>query len=628
MADRMIARVVHRGPDRQNVQIQEHVALACARLSIVDLSAAADQPLVDSSGDLTIVFNGEIYNYKEVRIMLEEKGHRFRSHSDTEVVLRAYQEWGVDCHQHFNGMWAFAIWDRPNRHLLLSRDRFGVKPLYVVEQSDEIFFASEIKALLAAGVPAALAADAFNSYCGGESMFAGVHPVPQGTWIRYRVDSPTPVRRTWWRTEENLVEPPPRYADRVGRFRDLFVDAVRVRLRADVLPVVTLSGGLDSSSVYAACQLLSRDGRALSATEETPLHVPAYTVTFPGSSVDEAAFATSVANHFGENVLDVHVTPDNFRALVERTTWHQEGLVWNSSVLSYHELYRQLADRGVRVVLEGHGGDELLAGYATFADDAVGQRVRALRLPSAWSAARAAARTHNAVLGHSSHSPLRAIAGAAARAMLPGRILATLRRPRISSAALIDPELATPAVPFAADLPALSPLKRALHAAFHTRVLPTILRVNDRATMAASIESRSPFLDYRLVSYAFSLPDDDVLGRGWTKRILRDSMKDVLPHAIVWREKKLPFIAPQPEWFRSPGVVAAFEEALVDGTISRTPGANARTFQQMLHHGVRNGFSWRESNALWMAYSYAIWNDIFLRSTAARTPTSFSSATV
>src|SRR5437868_4927271 len=154
VARRMIETIAHRGPDRQAVHTDSHIALACARLSIVDLTPAADQPLID--GDLTIVFNGEIYNFKEVRAELESRGRRFRTHSDTEVVAEAWREWGVDCLRRFNGMWAFAIWDRKERRLLLSRDRFGVKPLYIAEHDGQIFFASEIKALLAAGVPTAL----------------------------------------------------------------------------------------------------------------------------------------------------------------------------------------------------------------------------------------------------------------------------------------------------------------------------------------------------------------------------------------------------------------------------------------------------------------------------------------
>ena len=267
-ARQMIECTAHRGPDRQAVHVEPHLALGSARLSIVDLSPAADQPLSDVSGNTLIVFNGEIYNFKEIRAELESLGHRFRSRSDTEVALAAFREWDIDCHHRFNGMWAFAIWDRRNRRLLLSRDRFGVKPLYIAELGGQILFASEIKSLLAAGVPAALASDAFQKYCGGESMFEGIEPVPPGSCIEYRVQSPEPSRRTWWNTAENTVTPPRRYEDRVEAFREILVDAVRLRLRTDVPSAVTLSGGIDSSSIYAACQTLFLQGRAVSATAE------------------------------------------------------------------------------------------------------------------------------------------------------------------------------------------------------------------------------------------------------------------------------------------------------------------------------------------------------------------------
>ncbi|MDQ6801197.1 MAG: asparagine synthase (glutamine-hydrolyzing) [Acidobacteriota bacterium] len=622
LARTMIQRLAHRGPDSQAVHVEQHIALACARLSIVDLTSAANQPLTDPSGELTIVFNGEIYNFKEIRADLESRGHRFRSHSDTEVVLLAYRQWGPDCHLRFNGMWAFAIWDRPNRCLLLSRDRFGVKPLYVAEMPGRILFASEIKSLLAAGVPASLATEAFNRYCGGESMFERITPLAAGSYIEYRLDPAADVRRTWWTTTDHLVVPPKRHEERVEAFRELFVDAVRLRLRADVRPTVTLSGGLDSSSIYAAAQLLHRQKLAVTATDARPVQVSAALVTFPGSVIDETAFAFRVAEHFGERVDQVKVNPDDFRSLVERATWHQEALVWNVSVVVYHEFYRQLAKAGTRLVVEGHGADELLAGYANFAEDAVQQRVRSLRFLSAWSASQAASRTRNPLLGHRSRSPLFKIAAAVVRALFP--------KPRRHDArSIIDRNLLTGSAPpphFAADMPELTPLKRALYAGFHSNLLPTVLRVNDRATMASGVESRAPFLDYRLVCFAFSIPEDDILG-GWTKRILREAMQPFLPADIVWRKKKFGFLAPQPEWFRRPAVIAALDEALIDGTIARAPGVDSRRYAETLARGKLAGFTWPDSTDLWTAYSYAIWNDVFVTRSPSRAAQARSTST-
>ena len=584
-ARRMIGAIAHRGPDRQAVHAETHVALACARLSIVDLTPAADQPITD--GALTIVFNGEIYNFKEVRAELESRGRRFRSHSDTEVILEAFREWDVDCLGRFNGMWAFAIWDRKERRLLLSRDRFGVKPLYIAEHDGRILFASEIKSLLAAGVPAALASDAFRAYCGGESMFEGIAPLSAGSIAEYRIGTRESVQRKWWNTSEHLVEVPKRYEDRVEAFRDLLVDSVRLRLRCDVEPSVTLSGGLDSSSIYAAAMKLHKEGRALSATDEKPIVAGAAMVAFPGSPIDESRFASLVA----ADVSRYEVNPDDFRSLVERATWHQEGLVWNASVIVYHEFYRQLSEAGTRVVLEGHGADELLAGYGNFAQDAMQHRLRSLRLISAWSAARALTRLRNSVLGHSERSTLAKLAAGAVRSLMPRRKSAR---------------------EFAADIPSLTPLKRALYGGFHERLLPTVLRVNDRATMASGVESRAPFLDHRLVSFIFSLPDDDILGNGWTKRILRDAMAPLLPSSIVWREKKVGFLAPQPEWFNRRPVIAALEEALADGTIERAPQIDRRRYAEKLARGKLAGFTWQASTELWADYSLAVWNDVFV----------------
>jgi asparagine synthase (glutamine-hydrolysing) len=621
----MINSLSHRGPDRQAVHVEPHIALASARLSIVDLTEAADQPLHDVSGDLTIVFNGEIYNFKELRADLESRGHRFRSHSDTEVILAAYREWGTDCQRHFNGMWAFAIWDQRNLSLYLSRDRFGVKPLFIAELDGDFLFASEIKALLAAGVPAKLASEAFNSYCGGESMFDGIEPLPAGCSLE--LQGSKTVRRRWWDTAANLVGPPKRYAERVEAFRELLCDSVRLRLRADVAPIVTLSGGLDSSSIYAMCRKLSQEGLALSATDETPIDVAAAMVSFAGSPIDESAFATRVAGHFGRSVRSYAVNPDDFRRLVESATWHQEALVWNVSVLVYQDFYSQLAATGSRVVLEGNGADELLAGYAQFAQDAMEKRLRSFRLLSAWSAARAVSRTRNPLLGHAARSPLQKLAGAAVRSLIPRK----KKRQKTQAHSLIDRDLLTRFVEppaFAANVPELTPLKRALYGGFHDRLLPTVLRVNDRATMASGVESRAPFLDHRLVSFVFSLPDDDILGAGWTKKILRDAMDPYLPREIVWRENKFGFLAPQPEWFRRPAVLAAFQEAAIDGTVARAPGIDQRLFAQTVARGKLNGFSWQESTELWTAYSYAIWHDVFIGAkNAAAEPSRKTAAT-
>ncbi|HEY6844516.1 MAG TPA: asparagine synthase-related protein, partial [Thermoanaerobaculia bacterium] len=256
----------------------------------------------------------------------------------------------------------------------------------------------------------------------------------------------------------------------------------------------------------------------------------------------------------------------------------------------------------------GHGGDELFAGYITFAEDALRHRIRRLRLLGAWSAARAAARTRNPVLGHSGVSALRGLAGALYHSVIPPK---TPRKSFLSTMFEIDLFPEPGEQQFAAAIPGLSPLKRALYGAFHSRVLPTILRVSDRSTMAYSVESRSPFLDHRIVSYAFSLPDDDLIGAGWTKRILREAMSPLLPESIVWRARKLPFIVPQPEWFRQPAVLDAMRQALHDGTIARAPGLNRETFAAMLMRGAQHGFGWRDSTLMWTAYSYAIWSELF-----------------
>lgn len=577
---RMIAQLRHRGPDHTGVEILPDVALCSARLSIVDLSPEANQPMWDADRRFAIVFNGEIYNFKELRAELAKSGVQFRTSSDTEVVIEAYKSWGSECQHRFNGMWAFAIWDARERTLFLSRDRFGVKPLFIRRDGSRVFFASEMKGIFAAGFAPQINGDAVDAtfrYEGADrdalTLFRDIEAVPAGHSILCSPDASTRTTR-WWNTHDHRVDVPRAPADRVERFRELLTDAVRLRLRTDVPTAISLSGGLDSSSIYAAYHALRRRGEADRATVPGQSRLLPFVVAYDGERVDESERARALATHFGDDVVVVRPDPAGFAAQVREVVWHQEAIPWNAGVLAYHALYKAIASAGARVVLEGHGSDEMLAGYPQISQFALRHALRTLRLPSAIRYARSLATAQNLAADN-----------------VEDRAFMHLLRGVTAG-------------------PSLS-LRAALDDAFHSRVLPTILRIFDRASMASSVESRAPFLDYRLVSFVFSLPDRDIVRDGRTKWIQREAMRHDLPADVVLRKGKLGFAVPHRAWFTRPGVAGALRDAVENGLLSRVDGIDVAAFRQRLESGVRDGFTERSATLLWQAYAYAVVADVF-----------------
>jgi asparagine synthase (glutamine-hydrolysing) len=475
--DRFTDSLTHRGPDGRGTHIDGGLGLGHRRLAILDLSDAGRNPMSYGGADgrrYWITYNGEVYNFLELRTELVAKGHRFRSDTDTEVVLAAFAEWGPACLAKFNGMWAFAIWDSETRSLFLARDRFGVKPLYFHTAHGRVAFASEMKAFLTLPdfrpainprIAAKVAHDS-QSYEGLDldSIMAGVRRVPSGHYITVAANGDMKLEK-WWDTTLHLPKTPVRYDEQVEGFRELFVDAVRLRLRADVPVGTCLSGGLDSSSVAAAMT------RVVESDPGSPAHVRAakdwrhaFIASFPGTLIDETAHATKVARHVGANAHVWSFDPKSAVSLIPETVWAMEE-IYSGIAVPVWALYRELRRQGVVVSLDGHGSDELLGGYPWFLD---------------W--------------------PMNEV------------------NPR-------------------------------LFHEFHARLLPAILRNYDRCSMAHGIEVRMPFMDWRLVSYAMALPADAKIGGGYTKRVLRDAMNDLLPEDIRLRRQKIGFNSPMIELF-------------------------------------------------------------------------------
>jgi asparagine synthase (glutamine-hydrolysing) len=505
-----------------------------------------------------ITFIGEIFNFVELRQQLEGLGHRFRTGTDTEVVLASFAQWGIDCQYRFNGMWAFALWDAAERTLWLSRDRFGEKPLFYARNGEDFFFASELKAFFSLSgfdvspdldVLAASLTSSFGIESQPRSLLRGVSRLEAGHCARV-ADGKVQVRR-WWNTYDHLAPVPGTFAQQTERFRELFEEACRLRIRSDIPVVSCLSGGLDSTSIV--CTIAKHRETWHSTTERRFAHGAqhAFIASFPGAPNDERAYAELAAAWAGAIPEHCSLDEDLAAENVVRVLWDCEEIFFNAPIAIW-QTYRSLRAAGSFVSLDGHGSDELLAGYPQHVAAAIassGGMLSPLRLRRLMS-------TLRDVYGDQSQWPVQSAVRLAMRST-PGlsRVVATWDR--LASLARASQDLAVgrkqvgllrrrqqlDPTPYP-GAPTHDVFRSAVHDDFHITVLPTLLRLFDRASMAHGVEIRCPFLDHRLVTYAFALPDDAKVGGGWTKNILRESMRGVIPEPIRARRQKVGFASP------------------------------------------------------------------------------------
>lgn len=529
--------------------------LAHRRLSILDLSAAGHQPMSSEDGRYWVVYNGEIYNYVELRQELAGLGHAFRSGTDTEIILAAYREWGADCLHRFNGMFAIILLDRVARRVFCARDRFGVKPLYYAVLEDGVVgLFSEIKQASAyPGWRAAVNGQrAYDFLAWGmldhttETLFQGVYQLRNGERLEIDLDAVGALRkgqvlptRQWYALKPKVFSGS---ADEAAvRFRELFTDAVRLRLRADVPVGSCLSGGLDSSSIVCVANGLLRqqDAHALQRTFSAVADVGRF---------DESPFMQEVVRTTGVQHQTVLPSLERLFDELPALTWHNDEPFGSTSIYAQWNVFRLAAGAGVTVMLDGQGADEALAGYHSFFRPRFAALFLGLRWLALGSEIAAARRRHG--------YPAIWAAKTLADGVLPERAKMFLRR----RAALAHD------APAWLDLAALraQPTSR-LRAAGHgspTNVreesyqqltstnLQMLLHWEDRDSMAHSIESRVPFLDYRLVEFVLGLPDEMKISGGTTKRVLRDAMKGILPEAVRTRQDKLGFATPEEVWLK------------------------------------------------------------------------------
>lgn len=531
-----IDSLAHRGPDGSDIYIDPaaNLGLGHRRLAIIDTSDGGRQPMPYANGRYWIVFNGEMYNFLELKAELEQFGYGFKSESDTEVILTAYHHWGEDCQLKFNGMWALAIWDSAEYRLFLSRDRFGVKPMIYHYDEKHFAFASEMKAFLELDWflpefdPAMVALALTNERLveGDERCtLKGLNHLLGGHCLTLNRGEAPKVRR-WWNTLDHLETMPQKYEDQVDRFRELFLDACRIRMRSDVPIGTALSGGLDSSSILCGMTHIrnSTDASDRLAHEWQK----AFIMTYPGAVIDERKYADEVIKKTGVTPIYCTGTPDLYLDHFDKILFQYEEI--SDIHLGPWLVHKVQRDNNVVVTIDGHGGDELLGGYPWHVTAAFKDALSSL---SPHRARDMVSIMKGLELFPQNQFYLRSVQA------LFSKMTKENHQPW-----LVHPAADFNSPAYEHDVPLIKnrdALFKSLYIDYHFTQLPTNLRDFDRLSMAHGVEVRSPFMDWRLACFVFSLPSSAKVGSGFTKRILRDALKGILPESIRTRTRKLGF---------------------------------------------------------------------------------------
>ncbi len=597
----MCRRLVHRGPDDEGYYSAGPAHLAVRRLSIIDLETG-HQPLTNEDGSIWVIFNGEIYNYRELRQSLIELGHRFATRSDTEVIVHAYEEYGADCLAHFNGMFALAVWDSRRQTLFLARDRVGIKPLYYWTDGRQLVFGSELKAMLPYPAvprePDPVALDHFLTLeyiPAPRTIFAGVRKLPAGHWLEF---SATACRlESYWEVSlESVTTSLPESAEILA---DLLEQAIRLRLRSDVPLGAFLSGGIDSSTIVAFMR------RALPGPLQT------FSIGFGDPTYDELPYAREVAERFATDHVERVQAADIADLAVELVTHLDEPLGDFSIFPTY--LVSKLAAESVKVVLSGDGGDEILGGYDTYVAQRWARMVDWLpaSMRQRWLPAAAGRLRPQAAKKGLTNKTRRFLEGAALApewghtrwmTFLSPADRAALYRPALRQAldGVEAPALLAPYFETAQNWPSLN---RQQFVDVKGYLAENILTKVDRMSMAASIEARVPFLDHRIVTFALNLPPAYKLWRGQTKRILRLATGQLLPERILKKPKE-GFSIPLKHWLRGPLRPLMLDLLAGDGLRRRGYFEPATVDHWVTEHLAQRA---NHSHRLWALMVFELW---------------------
>lgn len=603
LAINCINTMTHRGPDGYGIWQEEGTTLGHRRLSILDLSSNGSQPMSYANERYWMTFNGEIYNFIEIRNELKEKGYTFRGESDSEVILAAFIEWKEKCLDRFNGMWTFAIWDREEKKLFISRDRFGVKPLFYTRLAGGgIAFASEMKALTPLMDEVRPNKELFYFYkisrhyeMREDCLVEGIKRFPAGSyaWI---VGDDMQITK-WWNTLDHLITVPDSYEEQVEMFRELFLDSCKLRMRSDVTIGTALSGGLDSSATICAMAYLSKNSTDARMNNDWQ---HAYVACFPGTPLDETKYAKMVTDYLGINhtFLDIN-TPISENQFMEQLYLFEE--LWENPQIPMMEIYRKEREDGTRVSIDGHAADELFAGYGFDVLKAY---------PDAGFDKKAVDEITRAYLNQAENSDV--IAGKAYEKQRNKMHRDALLRYYAKKA--LGRETVRSAYSSHENWNKLDNLNKTLFVSTHETILPTMLRNYDRDSMANGVEIRMPFLDYRIVEFAFSIGWRSKLHNAYPKSIIRDAIAPFAPKEIAYRRTKIGFNAPAVDWMQ--GMYKDFYLDTVNSAgftncdLVENPTATKAALEAVIR-GEKNQFS--DATDVWNQIQPYLWEQAFVK---------------
>lgn len=553
--------IIHRGPNDWGIFENDDIILGHRRLSIIDLSSNGHQPM--GYGDTQnekqryqIVFNGEIYNYLEIRDELIAKGYVFHTQSDTEVILASYDHWRENCLNRFNGMWAFAIWDSKEHKLFLSRDRFGKKPLFYSFVKDakgqtHFVFASEMKAIYPFlkeinphpnFTQMSSLGGLFNYEQTQDCLIKGIYRFPHSHFAYLNMQNNTLEFQRYYCILDHLQPSPSTYQEAVERFRELFLDATKIRMRADVSLGTALSGGLDSSATICAMSHINQTQN----TQKDWQH--AFVACFPNTPLDESKYAQSVVNHLGISATYLDIDPTRYWNKIEEYFYLFEDLYLTSPVPMI-AIYQAVKQNGISVTLDGHGADELFSGYGHLIEALWDCGINTKLISSVLD-------TLNQTRMTQSSNPQ----------LYKEYILYFLKKiaKKLLGRNLVSRDSNHP------NFKKMDNFSQHLYIIFYETILPTLLRNYDRYSMINSVEIRMPFMDHRLVEYVFSLPFSYKFGEGYTKKLIRDALQDIMPSDVVWRKSKIGFNSPMLQWMQNNKTNHGLKEWFLDISHSKS----------------------------------------------------------
>lgn len=553
-----LSKLEHRGPDGSGLYQDDMVTLGHRRLAILDLSENGKQPMSYMNERYWITYNGEIYNFVEIRNQLIALGYHFVSDCDTEVILAAYVEWKEDCLKHFNGMWAFVIYDKEDRKLFISRDRYGVKPLYYAYIGDSgLVFASEMKAMIPVldNVRAnKLLFDIFRAEYHYEMredcLLEGVYRFPAASYAYIDINCLSNKRictKEFWCTMDHLIDLPDDYNEQVELFRELFLDACKLRMRSDVAMGTALSGGVDSTATICSMKHLADNDRDKRMCKD---YQHAYVAAFPGTPLDESAYAKMVTDYLGINATFLEIKSDfNEQELLKSIYLFEE--LWNNPQIPMMRLYGEEKKSGTTVSLDGHGADELFCGYEFDIIKAIPsarKKADTKEIYKTWKNA------HGSYGDYDEKSlkfliEMKKSEGFQYIRFFKNQIMGARWQPSWYKQNI--------------NWKKLDSLNKDLYVTTHNGVLPTMLRNYDRNSMANSVEIRMPFMDYRVVSFAFSIGWNSKIRDGFSKKIIRDAIAPYAPKNVVYRRDKIGFNAPLMNWLKDEGVKEFFQDTVM-----------------------------------------------------------------